>query len=269
MKSGKRSVRSSKSAVSVPRDRHPLWLGLLAISEAMLILLLVVGIAVALYFAYQRLTKQAFFPLRRVIIAEPLRYGSADDVAAAVNRAGEPDLMHVDVQELAKNISDISWVSDAVVEKRWPDSVYVRLQERFPVVRWGGQYLDKDAVRFSLPNPPAQEALFPVMGPDGYEGKVLARYREMEPWLLGQQVPMNGIRLDPRLIWHIDLPGDIDVILGRDDLNNRLKKLAMVYKRVVVPYEAYIDAVDLRYQDGFSVRWKPGVKPKNGQEAAL
>lgn len=262
----KSSIRSTRSSVSVPRHRRKAWQLFVATAEAVVILLLVVGIAVALYFVYQRLTKQAFFPLRRVVIAEPLRYGSVDEVAAAVTDTGEADLMHIDVQKMAGNIRELSWVRDASVEKRWPDSVFVRLEERVPVVRWGEHYLDKDGLRFDLPKPPAGEVLFPVIGPDGYETKVLSRFREMEPWLLGQQVPMSGIRLDPRLIWHIGLPGDIDVILGRDDLNNRLKKLAIVHKRVIQPYQQYIDTVDLRYQDGFSVRWKPGVRPKNGAD---
>lgn len=113
-----------------------------------------------------------------------------------------------------------------------------------------------------MPNPP-HEDLFQVSGPDGSEKRVLKRYREIEPWLLGQQIDAVAIRLDPRLVWHIRLRSGIDVILGRHDLNQRLKKLAVVYRRVINDYRPYIASVDLRYQDGFSVRWKPGVHPQS------
>ena len=52
-----------------------------------------------------------------------------------------------------------------------------------------------------------------------------------------------------------------DIILGRDQLNERLKKLVVVNDKVIKPYHPYIDAIDLRYHDGFSVRWKAGVRP--------
>ena len=35
----------------------------------------------------------------------------------------------------------------------------------------------------------------------------------------------------------------------------------MVNDKVIKPYHPYIDAIDLRYHDGFSVRWKAGVRP--------
>lgn len=271
MKQRKRSSRSSRSAVSVPRSQQRWWQLLVALVEAFVIIVLIMGITISLYFLYQRLTKEAFFPLRRVVIAEPLRYGSIDAISEAVVSVGDADLLHVDVQEVARHISALPWIDSATVEKHWPDSLYVRVQERYPVVRWGEDYLDKDGVRFSLPRPPHDEVLFPVSGPDGYEAKVLTRYREMEPWLLGQRIPVLAIRLDPRLIWHLTLSdgveGEIDVILGRHNLNNRLKKLAVVHRRVIKKYQQYIESVDLRYQDGFSVRWKPGVRPKSSDNA--
>jgi len=60
----------------------------------------------------------------------------------------------------------------------------------------------------------------------------------------------------------------LTVILGRDQLNERLKKLVVVNNKVIKPYHPYIDAIDLRYHDGFSVRWKAGVRPVTTDNAS-
>lgn len=254
-----RKPNKPRASVSVPLQERTLWHLFAAIIEGGFILVLIIALFLAGFFAYQRFTQQAFFPLQRVIIAEPLRYGQAATISDAVIAQKQKDLLHFDVNQLAREVSALPWVREASAEKRWPDAVFVRVVERVPVVRWNDDYLDKDGVRFSLPHPPRNESLFLLSGPDGSEEKVLQRYREMEPWLLGQGIVAEDIRLDPRLIWHISLAQDIDVIVGRDQLNNRLKKLAEVHKRIIQPYGQYVQAVDLRYQDGFSVRWKQGV----------
>ncbi|UJF24617.1 cell division protein FtsQ/DivIB [Suttonella sp. R2A3] len=258
----RRKHNKPRTSVSVPLQERTLGHLIAAVIEAGFILILVIALFVVGFFAYKRFTEEAFFPLQRLIIAEPLRYGETATIEDAVLAQGEKDLLHFDVNRLASEINALPWVKSASVEKRWPDAVYLNINERIPVVRWKNDYLDKDAVRFSLPYPPRDELLFMLSGPDGSEQKVLQRYREMEPWLLGQEIVPQDIRLDPRLIWHIGLAGDIDVIVGRDQLNNRLKKLAEVYQRIIKPYGQYVQTVDLRYQDGFSVRWKPGVVPK-------
>ena len=231
--------------------------------EMLMIVALLGLIALACYAAYQRMTEHAFFPLKRVILVEPLKYADAHAVTDVVRGYGQTDLLHVDVAGLVQELAALSWVKDVAVDKKWPDAIEVRLTEREPVVRWGDKgFLDDQGVQFVLPDTPALKGLFTVRGPEGYETVVLEHYRLFAPWLAAQNIPVESITLDPRLVWHVGI-GPIDVILGRDNLSERLRKLSVVHRRVIEPYRPYIHSVDLRYQDGFSVRWKDGVSPKS------
>lgn len=254
-----------RASVSRPREARPGWHILTAVVEMFLIVCLLALIALACYAAYQRVTEHAFFPLKRVILVEPLRYADPHEVTDVVRAYGETDLLQVDVSRLVKEIAKLSWVEDVTIDKKWPDAIEVSLREREPVVRWGQKgFLDGNGVQFSLPDTAALQGLFTVRGPEGYEGFVLEHYRLFQPWLLSQGIAVESITLDPRLVWHAGI-GNIDVILGRDHLSERLRKLAVVNRRVIEPYRTYIHSVDLRYQDGFSVRWKEGVTPKTGE----
>ena len=256
-----------RSSVSVPRERRTTWQMIRLAFECVLIAGLLIAIAVTAYNIYQRVLQQNLFPLKRVIIREPLRYGDMGEVSEIIRNHHQRDLMHMDVALLADEMQRLDWIAKASVYKRWPDAVEVELEERVPVVRWGGSaYLDAAGEPFSIPDNDKLRQLFTLHGPDGYEKQVLQYYQLIAPWLASQHLEIKELLLDQRLIWHARLDNGLDVILGRDQLNERLKKLAVVNAKVIEPYQRYIDAIDLRYHDGFSVRWKPGVKPVTAEK---
>lgn len=244
-----------------------MWQIFSLILECLFVVVLLIGIALAMYNIYQRLSKVTFFPLKRVVIQKPLRYGDMHEISEIIRQHRQKDLLHMDAALLAGEIQHLDWIAKASVYKRWPDAVEIKLEERIPVVRWGqNAFLDAGGEVFSIPDNDKLRVLFNLQGPDGYEKHVLQYYEEMAPWLAARHLDIQQLTLDPRLVWHAQLNG-LDVILGRDQLNERLKKLVVVNQKVIKPYNRYIEAIDLRYHDGFSVRWKPGVKPVTAETA--
>ena len=256
-----------RSSVSVPREQRTAWQVFRLVLECVFVVVLLMGIAASIYAIYQRLSQQNFFPLKRVIIQEPLRYGDMREVSEIIRNHHQRDLLHMDVTLLADEMQRLDWIAKASVYKRWPDAVEVKLEERVPVVRWGGRaFLDASGEPFSIPDNDKLRELATIHGPDGYEKQVLQYWHDIAPWLGARQLQLQQLSLDQRLVWHAELENGLDVILGRDQLNDRLKKLAVVNDKVIKPYHRYIEAIDLRYHDGFSVRWKPGVKPVTAEK---
>lgn len=257
-----------KPAVTRPVEQGLLWKVISHIGEWTLAVILLVTIAACAFFAYKRITQNAFLPLKRVVVVQPLIYADPSTITNVVKKYGNIDLLHINVSELSKRISDLGWVKSATVKKKWPDAIEVSVVERVPVLRWGeNQYLDNEGVAFHDPSSPSLQKLFLVKGPEGMEQEVLTMYRAVRPWLKTQGIAATGLILDPRLVWHVTLSPGIDVTLGRDKLNDRLRKLVLVNQRIIHQYAPYIEAIDLRYQDGFSVHWQPGVTPEESKDA--
>ena len=256
-----------RPSASVPRKERNSWqIAYLAI-ECVVIVALLIGIAVVGYNLYQSVLSQNLFPLKRVVIREPLHYGDLHEVSEIIRNHQQRDLMHMDIAVLAEEMQQLDWIAKASVYKRWPDTVEMDLVERVPVVRWGEKaFLDADGAAFTIPDNDKLRHLFTVHGPDGYEKQVLGYYQLIAPWLSKQRIAIQELYLDQRLVWHARLENGLDVILGRDQLNERLKKLIVVNDKVIEPYARYIDGIDLRYHDGFSVRWKAGVKPVTAEK---
>lgn len=261
------SMRTRKPSVVRRQERSILARVLLQFADALLALMLLGGIALGGYMAYKRITQNAFFPLKRVVLERPLIYADGQLITDVVREYGRADLLQMKPSELAQQIRKMDWVLSARVAKQWPDALKVDVVERVPILRWQqDDFLDSDANHFHLPESPALAQLFPVSGPEGTELAVLEMYREINPWLNAQGISINALTLDPRMNWHLGLADGIDVIVGRDKLNERFKKLVPIYNRIIKRYRKYIAAVDLRYQDGFSVRWKDGVRPADPDE---
>ena len=121
-----------RSSVSVPRERRTTWQMVRLAFECVLIAGLLIAIAVTAYNIYQRVLQQNLFPLKRVIIREPLRYGDMGEVSEIIRNHHQRDLMHMDVALLADEMQRLDWIAKASVYKRWPDAVEVEPEERLP-----------------------------------------------------------------------------------------------------------------------------------------
>ncbi len=231
------------------------------LGEWLLAFFLLAAIFLSFHFAYKRITEHAFFPLKRVLLVRPLIYGDREAIMDVVAACKSQDMLRIDIRTLTERIARLSWVESVSISKQWPDALQVDVHERVPILRWGKEdFLDRKGKSFLLPASPKLDTLFPVTGPKGHEKQVLDMYLTIHPWLRRQGVDMRGLILDTRLVWHVILGKELDVIIGREELNQRFKKLAVVNRRIIKNYEKYIHSVDLRYRNGFSVRWKDGVE---------
>lgn len=73
-----------------------------------------------------------------------------DDLREAIDvNRGDP-ILFLDLDEVRRRVADLPWVKGVVVERRLPDNLHVRLQEREPFVRWqnGGRtvLIDREGV---------------------------------------------------------------------------------------------------------------------------
>ncbi len=256
-----------KPSVSRPQQSHPAMEVAKMVADFVLAMILIAAIVLASWMAYKRLTQHAFFPLKRVVIEQPLIFADGEDLTEVVSTYGHLDMLHIDVNVLAQEMAKISWVKSVKIKKQWPDALEVDVVERVPILRWGDKdFLDSEARHFRLPESSGLQALFAVRGPEGSEAEVLEMYRVLHPWFNAQNMPLEGLTLDNRRVWRVRLKDGIEVILGREEINQRLKKLVVVNQRIIQRYRQYIDLLDLRYQDGFSVRWKAGVTPMSSQQ---
>lgn len=160
-------------------------------------------------------------------------------------------LFSVDLEAVQQGFEALAWVRAATVRRQWPDGLVVELEEQVPAAAWNDQAMLN-----------VQGEVFPVRpwqglprfhAPEGMELEVATRYGEFTRLLGDKGWRIAGIRVDARRAWRIELADGVTVDLGRERLDERLRRFATFYPLVATRVVG-IRRVDMRYPNGFAVQ---------------
>lgn len=164
-------------------------------------------------------------------------------------------MLAFDPHAARKALEDIPWVSSAVVERRLPDTIYVRIVERTPMALWQVdrtlRLVDGDGTVLTSDNLERWADLPMLVGPEAPDrGKELLALLASEP-LVGQRVDAAVLVGGRR--WDLRLDNGVDIRLPETDIGSALRQLATVQQTNQV-LERDVVAIDLRVPDRLVVQ---------------
>lgn len=206
-------------------------------------------------------------PYRTVTVEGSFKHVDADTVRAIVAPYLGAGFFGVDVGDVRQALRTIPWVDSATVRRVWPDEIHVTLFEQTAIAHWGDKALLNSADEVFVPDDPAGiEGLPYVYGPEGTAMTVMATYRIMTRMLAPYDLHIRRLNLDERRAWHLSLDDQLELVLGRENAVERLQRFIRFYPEVLAGKAREIKAVDLRYTNGFVVRWNiPSEKVFNSE----
>lgn len=209
-------------------------------------------------------------PIREVIVQGPFERVSVLQVEAAVGNLREAGFIGVRLDAVRERIVAIDWVDDAVVRRRWPSALEIVVIEQVPAASWGESGLLNTRgelfVRDTRHVPPELPRL---SGPDGAERLVARRYLDARATLATAGFRLRALELDARGSWRMELSSGLELRLGREAFEARLRRFARIAAPLLTPRVAEVGYVDMRYSRGFAVGWRPraagGAATNEGQ----
>lgn len=198
------------------------------------------------------------FPLRKVRVEGELRNLTEADLQPLARAYLGQNFFVADLESLRATLAVEPWVDEVTVRRWWPDTVEIRLRERVAFGYWGPQQemVDVNGHRFR-PTALRQSGPWPrLSGPDGREKAVIDAWRAIRARLDPLGLTLVELTQDERRAWWLTFASGLKVCLGQKQFDERLQRLAQVYPRVLASQAERIAVVDLRYDDGFAVRWK-------------
>jgi cell division protein FtsQ len=249
-KGPKQQKAPRKLQLSLPR---PQWLSRRLLGGVML---LVVAGSVLVSGGWW-LSQPTTLPIERVQVEGEFRYLAREDIYAALGELASGGFFNVDVRAVKQAAESLPWVDRASVRRMWPDTLQVEITEQVPLARWG-----KDQVvnaRGEVFTPPLQ--VLPVdlpvfSGPQDTAQMVAAKYQALSAQLTSVGLKIAALSLSQRRAWQLRLANGLQLLLGRAGNDAQLQRFVTVYPRVLGEKLAQMQSVDLRYTNGFAVRWK-------------
>jgi cell division protein FtsQ len=190
----------------------------------------------------------------RQILVEGRSRVPAQTVMAAIGTARGAPILGVGVAEMRARLEAIAWIESAIVERRLPNTIFVRLVERQPLALWqhGGRFSVIDAKGVVIQDEVGEFANLPiVVGDDAPpHAEALLLLLASEPDL--QKRVSAAIRVGGRR-WNLKLDNGIDVRLPEEDAASAWSRLAALERENKLLSRDVV-AVDLRLPDRLIVR---------------
>ncbi|RUM94939.1 MAG: cell division protein FtsQ [Thiothrix sp.] len=230
---------------------------------AMLSLLVLVGIAG--WKGYQWLTLPTTLPIQHVELRGDLRRVDMDRLEQHVDAAVKGGFFSIDLEKVRSGLEALPWVYGASLRRIWPDRLIIEIEEQKPIAQWGEKgLLNRYGDVFEATLDQADQSLVRIQGEDGREEALISDFIEAERLLHPFGLRLVGLREDARRDQRLLLNNGIELALGRKNREERLVRFVSAYRRTLAPILARISVLDLRYANGFAVRWK-----KDGKAAKL
>ena len=219
-------------------------------------LILFVLASAGVAWVYSGMIAQDRWPIRWIEIDGSFERVSAEQVRASLTPLVTGSFFTVNTDMMRDKASEMPWVASVSVQKNWPDTVQVTIQEFTPVVHWvDGYLLDANGQQFTVPAANEMQGLPWLESPHAQLELVFENWKKFDDKLvlIGQQV--ERLTLDPRGSWSASLSGGTEVRFGKGDIFKNLDMLIATWTGLMQGQDLLPVSVDLRYTNGFAVLW--------------
>jgi len=207
------------------------------------------------------------FPVSRISFIGEFRHVEKSALQENVLPYIGSNFFAIDLHGLESALREIPWVSDVSVSRRWPDKLQVSVKEEHLIASWNKEsWVTSEAEIVSIPNLKMRN-LPDWFGPDGTQILVQLRYHQFSNLLDDAGMKLKQLTYSQRGAWQLIAENDerreqVNIRLGRRDMKERLFRFTRAYGQTLGRLEQRLISVDLRYPNGFAVKWnriKEGV----------
>ncbi len=210
-----------------------------------------------------------WLPINYVRVEGAFQHITEESIKQLLSQQVSAGLYNADIQQISESVENLSWVKSVTVNRVWPDAIDIKINEQKPIVRWKEKGLINKEGEVFMPENRHEFSHLPLLtGPVGNEKKMLEEMNRLTVELKDQNMRLTEFKVSDRRAWTIKC-GELQLIAGR---NNPLEKVQRFLKTIALigePQMAKVAVVDLRYPNGYTLKWKAGTEEINWKEIAV
>ncbi len=220
-------------------------------------LIVVVALLLALVYGWRWLMDPADFPVKAVKIEATYTHLDQQALQAEIIPYVQQGFIRMDTAALIEQLLKFPWIATVEVQRIWPDKVIIKISEQQAVARWGSQgLLNAKGQIFSPPADTIPTDLPILQGPQDEGAALWANYQAIAETLKPFGLQVRELNMDDRQSLQLLLDNGTQILLGKTDPLPRLARFVKVYPKIVNVPNAQPEYIDLRYENGVSIKWK-------------
>ncbi len=213
------------------------------------LILLVIVVSVYMFFNYTQVIGS--YPIKTISFKGDFIYANENKIRKQLRSLIGQDLIKIDILKIKDNVKENDWVSNVIVERRLPDTLFIEIFEYRPIIIWNKKYyIDDKGKKFSV-----KQNI--VLDLPKIRSNIL-NYKTMYNLYINLSEMLNEIDLKIISISHENDMLDIDTdrynFLVRYSLySQKIDEFIHVFEQFQNKNKKNIQTIDLRYPTGFAV----------------
>ncbi len=193
-------------------------------------------------------------PVREIAVQGEVHRDTSDALVQQVGMHLTRGILTLDLATIKESVEDLPWVRSAGLQRLWPDRVELTVVEHRPVAYWGDDALvTRDGVVFRPPREALPEGLPLLRGTETRSEEIVRRLIDWQARVEPLGFGIAVLRQDARGAWSLRLDSGIELSFGTKQVEERLNRFIGAYPHLAAVGRPAV--VDLRYSNGFAVRW--------------
>jgi cell division protein FtsQ len=190
------------------------------------------------------------FPLHAVELTAAPQRVSYEQLKKVVREQVSGNFFTVDLEITRQAFEKLPWVRKVSVRRKFPWSLEVEVEEQVALAHWNGKELVNTHGEVFAGKVDQDLPVFTGQ-PDSSQ-QVTQMYGELNAALQPMKQQIAQISLSPRYAWQVKLDNGMVLELGREEMQQRLKRFVTVYPYSLAALARPASHVDLRYRNGFA-----------------
>jgi len=221
----------------------------------------VVAFCGSLFGGYKAISQENVLPIKEISISGEFDQISAQELHSLIVDGVSGNFFTLSVENLYQKFYALPWVEQIWVHRVWPDKINIEIRENKAVAILKDKGLLNDKGRVFSTNATHFKNILPLFAvASEYEQEAITAYRVYEEILGETGVRIRQFIFDRRKSQTLFLSNELEVKLGRVNTEKRLGRFIKAYEQNLAEKVQKIEGVDLRYTNGFAVKWKHKLK---------
>jgi len=206
-----------------------------------------------------------------------------------ISKSIDGGFFSLDIEKLRQKIETLAWVDTVSVRKKWPSTLQLDIKEKQVAASWITSDNEKRTIyklkKFSWDKKSLlsdkgivfksnlseiqyqkYNKLVVYSSPGDLSVYGLKKCHQISNLIKKANLKLKNCFQDQRRSWFIEMENGFEVFLGRinnnlvnrkkDKIIQRVDTFLLAYKKILKKYEKNIKRIDMRYTNGFAVKWK-------------
>lgn len=215
----------------------------------------VIGLCFGVYWVGGPIAKVFERPIKSVVVEGEFNFITKQRATELIGNEIDDDFLQLDLMRLKNALLSDPWVESVTLNRRWPDTLVVKVSEQKPIARWGDGFLNQRGEIVLIDEASKLSGLPWLQGSEADAPEILQQYQDLSQLLRSRGLEVIALKCDNKKSWRLTIKNHVEIALGRDQVMEKMRRFVTVYDTHLGNVWQDVKAIDLRYTNGVAVRW--------------